>query len=258
LKFGGKSRVILRSTGSIYLHCDSSASHYIKVMMDGIFGHQNFRNEIIWKRTNVHNDSKDWSTVSDTILYYVKDARKEFTWNPIYMAYSPEHIESKYKADENGRFYTLSDMTSPSPRPNMMYEWKGFISPAMGWRYSKETMASLDAEGKIWYPEDKSKRPRLRRYLDEGKGTLATNIWTDISPINSQAKERLGYPTQKPIALLERIIKASSKEGDVIFDPFCGCGTTIYSAEKNNRTWIGCDIAILAIKLIREVLAEKY
>ena len=192
---------VLKPTGSLYLHCDPTASHYLKIILDTIFGNDSFRNEIIWQRTNVHSDSKSWSSVSDTILFYTKtDA---FTWNPIYLPHSEEHIESKYKnIDEDGRKYTLSDMTSPNPRPNMMYEWKGFAFPPSGWRYSKETMSKLDAEGRVWYPDDKTKRPRLKRYLDEMPGNLITTVWTDINPINSQAQERLGYPTQKPLALL--------------------------------------------------------
>ena len=149
-------------------------------------------------------------------------------------------------------------MTSPKPRPNMMYEWKGYPSPPLGWRYSKETMARLDAEGRIWYPDHKDKRPRLKRYLDEMSGVLMGNVWTDISPINSQAQERLGYPTQKPETLLERIITASSNEGDVVLDPFCGCGTAIAVAERLKRRWIGIDITVLAITLIKHRLESAY
>ena len=141
-----------------------------------------------------------------------------------------------------------------------MYEWKGFPFPEKGWRYKRETMADFDKEGRIWYPRlkdgslDITKRPRLKRYLDEMQGGVMGNVWTDISPVNSQAQERLGYPTQKPLPLLDRIIQTSSNRGDVVFDPFCGCGTTIYSAVKNGRKWIGCDVAILAIKMVREIL----
>ncbi len=249
---------VLKPTGSMYLHCDSTASHYLKLVMDAIFGLQNFRSEITWKRTNVHNDSKDWSDVADIILYYVKDVGSAFVWNPIYLEHTKEHIASKYQEDSNGNLFTLSDMTSPHARPNMMYEWKGFPSPAMGWRYSKETMTKLDAEGRIWYPEDKKKRPRLKRYLEEMKGTVVTNIWIDIPPINSQAQERLGYPTQKPQALLERIITASSKEADVVLDPFCGCGTSIHAAQKLRREWIGIDITHLAVSLIEKRLNDAF
>jgi site-specific DNA-methyltransferase (adenine-specific) len=255
---------VLKPTGSIYLHCDPTASHYLKLVMDAIFGPENFRSEITWKRTNIHNDSKSWSTVADIILYYVKDNRKDYIWNPEYLKHSEEHVASKYKADGSGRMFTLSDMRSPNPRPNLTYVWKGFPPHPNGWAYSRDTMQKLDEEGRVWYPMlpdgsyDLSKRPRLRRYLDEMKGTLISNIWTDIFPINSQAQERLGYPTQKPEALLERIIKASSNEGDVVLDPFCGCGTSISVAERLHRKWIGIDITHLAITLIRHRLHDTH
>jgi site-specific DNA-methyltransferase (adenine-specific) len=252
-------RRVLKPTGSIYLHCDTTASHYLKLVMDAVFGPMNFRSEITWRRTNAHSDSKDWSDVSDILLYYVRDASSEFTWNPIYLKHSDAYVADKYShEDPDGRRYQLDNMTSPNPQPNMMYEWQGHSSPAMGWRYSRETMQKLDDEGRIWYPDDKTKRPRLKRYLDEMPGTLITNIWTDISPINSQAQERLGYPTQKPEALLERIIKASSNEGDLVLDPFCGCGTAVAVAEKLKRSWIGIDITHLAITLIRHRIKDSF
>jgi adenine specific DNA methylase Mod len=182
---------VLKPTGSLYLHCDPTASHYLRMLLDGIFGAENFRTEIVWKRTNVHNDSKTWSRVSDTIFFYSKSS--DFTWNPPYEKHSEDYVEAKYRTqDENGRYFTLDNMTSPAPRPNMMYDWKGHSSPPNGWRYSKDTMAKLDSEGRIWYPDDKSKRPRLKRFLDEMPGRLIDNVWTDISPLNSQAVERLG------------------------------------------------------------------
>lgn len=250
-------RRVLKPTGSLYLHCDPTASHYLKIVLDGVFGVENYRNEIVWQRTNVHSDSKTWSKVSDSIFFYTKS--NTFIWNPQYLSHSEEHVSSKYgNADPDGRSFTLSDMTSPNPRPNMMYEWKGFPFPRMGWRYSKETMAKLDAEGRIWYPEDKSKRPRLKRYLDKMPGTLIGNVWTDINPINSQAQERMGYPTQKPLALLDRIIVTSSNENGLVLDPFCGCGTAVHSAQKNNRRWIGIDITHLAISLIEKRLRDAF
>jgi site-specific DNA-methyltransferase (adenine-specific) len=250
-------RRVLKETGSIYLHCDPTASHYLKILMDAVFGPQAFCSEIIWKRTNTHSDAMRWSPVSDTLLYYTMNGSP--TWNPLYMPHSNEYVASKYRnRDTEDRPYTLDNMTSPKPRPNMMYEWKGFSSPPNGWRYSKETMLKLDTEGRIWYPPDKSKRPRLKRYLDEMSGVLMGNVWTDIFPINSQAQERLGYPTQKPEALLERILKASSNEGDVVLDPFCGCGTTIQVAQRLDRRWIGIDITHLAIGLIKKRLSDAF
>lgn len=251
---------VLKPTGSLYLHCDPTASHYLKLILDTVFGPEQFRSEITWQRTNVHSDSKSWSAVADILLYYVKNARSGFTWNPIYLKHSTDHVAAKYRGDDDDQrgAYTLSDMTSPNPRPNMMYEWKGHVSPALGWRYSRDTMAKLDAEGRIWYPADKSKRPRLKRYLSEMPGVLVTNVWTDIDPLNSQAAERLGYPTQKPQKLLERILAASSNPGDVVLDPFAGCGTTIAAAQKLGRTWIGIDITHLAIALLKYRLKDQF
>jgi site-specific DNA-methyltransferase (adenine-specific) len=248
---------VLKPEGSLYLHCDPTASHYLKSLLDTIFGPRNFRNEIVWQRTNVHSDSKTWSKVSDTLFFYSKSDR--FSWNPQYLPLTDSHIAGKYgHQDSDGRRYTLSDMTSPAPRPNMMYEWRGHASPPNGWRYSRETMARLHEEGRIWYPDDKSKRPRLKRFLDEMPGRLLGNVWTDIPPLNSQASERLGYPTQKPEALLERIIKSSSNPGDVVLDPFCGCGTAIGAAEKLGRDWIGIDITHLAVSLIQARLRRDF
>jgi len=248
-------RDILSDTGSLYLHLDPGMSHPVKLVLDEVFGSESFRNHITWRRTNVHSDSKRWSDVSDHILYYVKNPAAPYVWNPIYSEHSDEHVASKYRmADADGRRFTLSDMTSPNPRPNMMYEWKGYASPPLGWRYSKETMASLDEEGRIWYPDSMDKRPRLKRYLDEMQGTLSGDVWSDINPINSQAQERVGYPTQKPEALLERIIRASSNEGDLVLDCVCGSGTTAVVAEKLGRRWITGDLGRFAIHTTRKRL----
>ena len=252
-------RRVLKPTGSIYLHCDPTASHYLKLLMDAVFGPENFRSDITWKRTNVHSDSKDWSAVADSVLYYVKNLHSGFTWNRQYVPHSADYLQSKYRHHEpDGRVYRLDNMTSPNPRPNMLYEWRGHASPPMGWRYERATMEKLDGEGRIWYPDSKSKRPQLKRYLDEMPGTLLTNVWADIAPINSRASERLGYPTQKPEALLERIISASSNEGDVVLDPFCGCGTATVAAQKLGRRWIGIDITHLAITLIKTRLKDSF
>lgn len=249
-------RRVLKPTGSIYLHCDPSASHYLKLIMDAVFGPMNFRNEIVWKRVTAHSDAKKWSAGADTIFYYGKT--DDVVWHPPYAKHDPEYLADKYRYDDDRGRYRLDNMTSPNPRPNMMYEWKGHRSPPKGWRYSRETMAKLDAEGRIWCPDDKAKRPQLKRYLSESSGMLMGTVWNDISPINSQSQERLGYPTQKPEALLERIISASSNEGQLVLDPFCGCGTTIAAAQKLNRSWIGIDIIHLAITLIRSRLTDTF
>lgn len=255
---------VLKSTGSLYLHCDPTASHYLKIVLDGVFGVMSYQNEIIWKRTTTHSDSKTWSRVADTIFFYTKTSN--FTWNTPREAHNEEYLSTKYKhVDESGRVFRLDNMTSPNPRPNMMYEWRGYASPEKGWRYERATMQKLHDEDRIWYPrmkdgtEDTSKRPQLKRYLDEmGGGGVMGTIWTDISPINSQAQERLGYPTQKPLALLERIINASSNPGDVVLDPFCGCGTAVHAAQKLDRRWIGIDITHLAIALIEKRLKDAF
>ena len=251
-------RRVLKPTGSLYLHCDPTASHYLRVLLDAVFDPVNFRSEITWQRTNVHNDSKGWSAVADNILYYVAGPNR-YTWNPVRLPYSEEYLASKYRYREpDGRLYRLSDMRSPNPRPNLTYDWKGFKPHANGWAYSRETMERLDAEGRIWYPKDPSKRPYLKRYLDDMPGTVITNVWTDIDPINSMARERLGYPTQKPVALLERILEASSNAGDIVLDPFCGCGTALVAAQKLGRHWIGIDVTYLSIAVMRARLKDSF
>jgi site-specific DNA-methyltransferase (adenine-specific) len=249
---------VLKATGSIYLHCDPTASHYLKMLMDAVFGPAQFRNEVTWQRTNVHNDAKRWGKIADILLYYGKtDA---VTWNTPRLPHNDAHVRSKYTHDDNdGKgLYCLDNMTSPHPRPNMTYEWMGFPPPPAGWRYERETMQKLHAQGRIWYPNSKNKRPRLKRYLLEMKGPVLGCVWSDIFPINSQAAERLGYPTQKPEALLERIINASSNERDTVLDPFCGCGTAVAVAQRLNRKWIGIDITWLAVSLIKHRLHTAY
>ena len=246
---------VLKPTGSFYYHCDDHASHYVKVMLDQILGHNNFRNEIVWKRTGARSDAQKWNQLHDTVFFYT--GGEEYTWNPQFVPHSEEYLETKYVYTEaDGRRYRLDNMTSPNPRPNMMYEWKGHASPEKGWRYSKETMAQLDAEGRIQYPDSKAKRPQLKRYLDEQHGVALGSVWTDIPPVNSQAAERLGYPTQKPLQLLDRIISASSKPNDVVLDAFCGCGTTLVSAQNLGRQWIGIDISPTACRVMAKRLRD--
>ncbi|PZU11439.1 DNA methyltransferase [Sphingomonas sp.] len=255
---------VLKPTGSLYLHCDPTASHYLKLVLDAVFGPENYRNEITWKRTTTHSDSKTWSKITDIILFYTKSP--EFIWNTPREIHDEAYVTAKYRLnDQDGRGrYRLDNMTSPSPRPNMMYEWIGFPFPQMGWRYKRETMQRLHDEGRIWYPVDRDgkpdtrRRPQLKRYLEEMAGGVIGSVWTDIPPLNSQAQERLGYPTQKPIALLERIISASSNPGDVVLDPFCGCGTAVDAAQKLGRRWIGIDVTHLAIGLVEKRLRDGY
>lgn len=247
---------VLKQTGSIFLHCDWHASHYIKTeILDKLFGFSNFKGEIIWQRVNAHNDAKKkLAVLTDSIFFYSKS--DNCVYNPIYSQH--DDISSKHYGlnDNDGKgFYQLTDITSPNPRPNMMYEWLGFPSPLKGWRYQKDTMQKLHNEGKIHYPKDKNgnfdftKRPRLIRYLDEQKGLLLGNIWTDILNVQAHAKEKIGYPTQKPEQLLERIIQMSTNENDTVLDPFVGGGTTIAVADRLNRKWIGIDQSVQAVKV---------
>ena len=226
-------REILSDSGSVYVHVDWHVSHYVKALLDEVFGAGNFQNEIIWQRTSARNDSKTYNHIHDTIFFFSKG--KEFTWNPQLEEHSDEYLMEKYnQIDEDGRRYHLDNMTSPNPCPNMMYEWMGFSHPEKGWRYSKDTMQRLHEEGRIYYPDKQTKRPRLKRYLDEVQelGKPLQSVWIDIFPVNSQANERLDYPTQKSEALLERIIKASSNEGDLVADFFCGSHQPAFAADS--------------------------
>lgn len=255
---------VLKLTGSFYLHADPVASHYLKILLDVIFGPENFRNEITWKRTSAHSDAKHkWADVADVILYYAKSKAARFV--PQYVAHDVGYVQDFYRFDDgDGRgLYRLGDMASPNPRQNLMYAWMNFPHPAKGWRYSRETMQKLHDEGRIHYPSlkdktpDHSKRPALKRYLNEQAGSIITNVWTDIPPVQAKG-ESLGYPTQKPLALLERIISASSQPGDVVLDCYCGCGTTVTAAHKLHRKWIGIDITAVAVAVIKSRLENSF
>ena len=234
---------VLKPTGSLYLHCDPVASHYLKVALDAIFGPEQFRAEITWKRSSAHNDAKTWGSIHDTILYYAKS--KQWTWNEISIKHSQEYLKRFNRTDDDGRRWTDDNLTAKGlSGGGYTYEYKGFTSL---WRVPLATMERLDAENRLYVT--KSGGIRLKRYLDQTTGGSVQDVITDIPPLNSQAAERLGYPTQKPLALLERIIQTSSNVGDVVLDPFCGCGTTIAAAHQLGRTWIGIDITHLSIAL---------
>lgn len=243
---------VLKPTGSLYLHCDPTASHYLKVILDSIFGATNFRNEIIWKRTQAKAlATRRLPNNHDTILYYQKSNAAIWNTDEAFLPYDENNLDDKTKSkyhyrDADGRLYRLDNLINPNrDRPNLTYE---FLGVTRVWRWTKERMLKAYDDGLIVQTKPGSV-PQLKRYLDEQRGKPLGDVWTDIDPLNSQAKERLDYPTQKPVALLERIIAASSNPGDVVLDPFCGCGTAIAAAQKLGRKWIGIDITHLSIAL---------
>jgi len=249
-------RGVLKPTGSIFLHCDPTAAHYIKVMMDSIFGHSSFVNEIIWKRYGAHNDvgqgSKHFGRVHDTILFYSRSDKR--TWNQLYMPLDPAYIETTYRnVDNKGRRFTTTPLTGPggAAKGNPVFEWNGHTR---AWRYSRDTIQRLHDEGKLHYSRTGYARQKL--FLEDSKGVPVQSVWNDIPSLVGSNKERMGYPTQKPLALMKRIIEASTNPGDVVFDPFCGCATTIEAAHTLGRRWIGIDIAIHAIKRVAKVRLE--
>lgn len=250
---------VLKTTGSLYLHCDPVASHYLKMMLDAVFGRSNFRNEIVWKRTA----SKGLQTVRlarnhDVILSYQKSATATWNAEATYIPYDSECLDEKTlkkysKADEDGRRYHLDNLTNPNhDRPNLTYE---FLGVTRVWRWTEKRMHAAYAAGIVIQPRPGAV-PRMKRYLDEQRGKPHGDVWSDIPPINSQASERLGYPTQKPLALLERIVAMSTDEGDLVLDPFCGCGTTLEASERMGRRWSGIDVSHEALNLTRERIAR--
>ena len=280
---------VLKPTGSLYFHCDPTASHYVKLVLDSIFGPKQFKNEIIWKRSSAHSDTKQgmrrYGRVHDVLLFYTKS--ESYAFNDLFHRPSEQYLATKYRAvDEHGRRYYLADLTAAKPGGDTQYEWRikrcldppgpwqadlddEWLRPKPGWEYrgvrpypgrfwaySKANMIAFELKGRLAY--GRTGMPRFKRYLDEMPGIPLQDIWDDIPPINSQAKERLGYPTQKPQALLERIIQASSNPGDLVLDPFCGCGTAVAAAEKLGRRWIGIDITYLAIDLIERRLQDTF
>ena len=270
---------ILTQKGSIYLHCDPTASHYLKGVMDAIFGVENFRNEIVWQRTKAHNDGKQYGRIHDTILFYSKSSQR--VWNPVYTAHDPEYVKKFYRhQDERGLYQPITLNASGSVQDGESGKpWRGVDPNAMGnhWRAPRreawpedlqppenyeslsvhEKLDVLDANGLVYWPPN-GRVPRFKRYLSTTKGNSVQDVITDISPLTSASKERLGYPTQKPIVLYERLISASSNEGDVVLDPFCGCGTTIDAAHTLKRNWIGIDLTILALDPMRQRLANRH
>lgn len=249
---------VLKPTGSIYLHCDPTASHYLKLVMDAVFGAQQFRNEIVWRRTNAHNmRSRQFPRVYDVLLFYSKS--DAFCFNPTYTAYSDEQLK-RYREDDSGRLYTGQDLTIVSTSENRKFEWRGTTPPTnRGWGLPLEQLEDLWEQGLILAKKDGNPRlDGLKVYLDKMPGKILDSLWIDIPRVGNTSKERLGYPTQKPEALLERIITTSCKEGDLVLDPFCGCGTTVAVAERLRRRWIGIDVTHLAITLMRRRLEDAF
>lgn len=249
---------VLKPTGSLYLHCDPTASHYLKLLLDAIFGPERFVNEIVWRRYGSHNDvgqgSRHFGRVHDSILFYTKSERA--TWEQQFSPLDEEYVRGQYRfTDAGGRRFMTKPLTAPggAAKGNPVYEWNGHTR---AWRYSKEKMQRLHDEGHLHY--SKTGYARQKHYLDGSRGVPIQDLWDDISPLTGRNAERLGYPTQKPQALLERILAASTKPGDVVLDPFCGCGTTIAAAQNLGRTWIGIDVTQLAIALIKYRLHSAY
>ena len=271
---------VLKNTGSIYLHCDPTASHYLKLLMDSVFGRDLFKAEITWQRTSTHNDSTNFANVSDSILFYSNSAINS---DAVRNQLDPSYIKSHYGNSDARGAYRTDNLTGPGlSQGESGKPWRGFDPGSIGrcwsaprtgkyaswideniipgYKSTVSVLARLDAldQANLIYHTPQGQVPQLKRYLDANPGQVPSNIWVDIPPINSQAKERLGYPTQKPEALLERIVRASSNEGDVVLDPFCGCGTAIAAAERLNRRWIGIDITHIAITLIRHRLQDTF
>jgi site-specific DNA-methyltransferase (adenine-specific) len=247
---------VLKASGSLYLHCDPTASHYLKVLLDAVFGPERFRNEIIWKRTTAHSSAKKYAPIHDVILYYGKADRP--TWKGPRAEYDPKYLDKYYKYhDGDGRLYWRNSLTAAGVRHGSSGKtWRGIDVSATGqhWKFTTEKLDELDAQGRIYWPPGGKGFPQIKRYRDELKGVAVGDLWTDIDRINQVAAERLGYPTQKPEALLERIITASSNEGDTVVDPFCGCGTTVAVAHRTKRQWIGIDVTARAIEIVENRL----
>ena len=279
-------RRILKNSGSMYLHCDPTASHYLKLLMDAVYGSAMFLNEMTWKRSSAHSDTKQGmrraGRIRDLLLVYTKT--DDYVWNPQFMPYTDDYLETEYRhVSPDGRRYKETDLTAAKPGGDTEYSWyvkrpahekirwsadltNEFLNPKPGWEYksvspyqgrywaySKSNMASFWNEGKLVHRE--TGMPRLAQFADEMPGVPLQDLWNDIPPV--LGKERIGYPTQKPLALLDRIIKASSNEGDVVLDPFCGCATACVAADNLGRRWIGIDISPKAVELVNIRLQQS-
>jgi site-specific DNA-methyltransferase (adenine-specific) len=260
---------VLRSTGSLYLHSDPTVSHYLKLVLDALFGPRSFRNEVIWKRSSAHNASKKWSPVHDVILFYTKSST--FTWRPIYQPLPAKTLAGWYNnvEPETGRRFNRADLTAPGIRSGASgAPWRGidptskgrhwaiprFASEIVGSLGTHEALDALDAAGRLHWPRKANGAPMLKRYIEEAQGVPPLDVITDIAPLNNATTERLGWPTQKPRALLQRLIEVSTDPGDLVLDAFCGCGTALDAAERLHRSWIGVDISWRAISIMQDRL----
>ncbi|MFN2384659.1 MAG: DNA methyltransferase [Gemmatimonadota bacterium] len=268
-------RRVLKTTGSIYLHCDPTASHYLKLLMDAIFGPQYFLSEIIWKRTHAHGSAQRFAPIHDTLLLYSRS--DNYVWRNPRSKPDPDYIAEKFKKidESSGRRFQDISLTGAGVRAGESgTPWRGYNPTSLGRHWAlpasateelstpgasvQERLDFLDETGRIYWPRGRKGFPRLKHFADQVQGASLPDVWADIAPINAKAAERLGYPTQKPESLLERVIKASSHEGDLVLDPFCGCGTAVSVAHRLNRRWIGIDITHLAIGLIRHRLRDAF
>lgn len=243
-----QARRVLAEDGALFLHCDPSGSHYLKVLLDLIFGPDNFRNEVIWKRTHAHSGSRRFGPVHDVIHFYSRSAT--YTWNQLYAPYDSEYIEKYFRNEDDRGRYQLITCTAPGPRPGTRahYEWNGMWPPPhRHWAWTRERMEEFEADGRLVYSSNGT--PRLKRYVDDAAGTRLQDLWLDINPLGAHAAERTGYETQKPVALLERIIGSTTDPGDLVIDPFAGSGTTAVAAERLGRAWHVADSSLLASSL---------
>jgi DNA modification methylase len=262
---------VLKPKGSFYLHCDPSASHYLKLLLDAIFGPELFRSEVVWKRSSAHNSAKRFGPVHDVIFFYTKSDK--YVWNPIFQPLPRETADAWYNNIEEGtgRRFNRDNLTAAGVRSGSSGRpWRGIDVSAKGRHWAipgfvglgnmdtLEALEALDAAGRLHWPKKAGGVPMLKRYLDESKGVPAQDVITHIAPLNNVAAERLPYPTQKPLALLELFIQASTNRGDVVLDPFCGCGTAIHAAQKLDRRWIGIDVTHLAISLIEKRMRAAF
>ena len=254
-------RRILKPTGSIYLHCDPTASHYLKLLMDAIFGYRDFRNEIIWRRYDrpkgSQHKSRRYGRSSDTLLFYSMGSNHIFNAEEIRIPLKQDGIEKRFPGvDDKGRFMSGPLIRSPSmgDRPNLVFEFQGYTPDAFGWRMGRGKLQEIYDRGDFYFTSNGVPRRKFRP--KDMPGEIVGNVWVDINALGSHDHERLGYPTQKPLALLDRIIKASSNEGDVVFDPFCGCATTMVSADSLGRDWVGCDLSQKAVDLVVDRIKE--